>query len=137
VIEKHNWNCAAAGELTEWLYILRRHAQDLPKGCVSTEAQYSLEKITLTVARLRHTAVHRLHLTPSDFLSQIRHATVLTEILQDVGTTSILQALYGRVDAHAKKMDHDIEAVRQRVDAALLQMQREKEELAEREQQLL
>jgi hypothetical protein len=137
VIKKHNWNCAAAGELTEWLYILRSHAQDLPKGCVSTEAQCSLEKITLTVARLRHTAVHRLHLTPSDFLGQIRYAIMLTEVLQDVGTASILEALYGRVDTHAKKMDHDIEAVQQRVHAALLLMQREKEELAEREQQLL
>ncbi|KAF2022997.1 hypothetical protein EK21DRAFT_48202, partial [Setomelanomma holmii] len=89
VIEEHSWTCAAAGELTEWLYILKMHAQALPKGRVSTKEQSSFKTITGPVAQLRHTAVHRLHLISADFLSQIRSAIMLTEVLRDDRNTRI------------------------------------------------
>ncbi|KAF1936814.1 hypothetical protein EJ02DRAFT_301991, partial [Clathrospora elynae] len=129
VLEKHSWNCAAAGELTEWLYILRRQARDLPNGCISTEGRASLNNIAPAVARLRHTAVHRLHLTSDEFLDQIYSALILAEVLQDVKSTSTLQALYRRVDTHAKKMDCNIEAVQHEICTTLLQIQRKREAL--------
>jgi hypothetical protein len=137
VLEKHSWNCAAAGELTEWLNIIKRHARDLPDGCISIEGQASLKRIAPAVARLRHTAVHRLHLTSEEFLSQIRSASMLTEILKDVRSTSTLQALYIRVDTQAKNMEQNIVAMQQEVDTTLVRIQRQREALARREQQLL
>jgi len=137
VLEKLGWNCAAAGELTEWLDIIKRHAQDLPNSCIKIEGQASLNNIAPAVARLRHTAVHRLHLTSEEFLGQIRSAHMLTEVLQDVRSTSTLQALYGRVDAQAKKMEHNVSAMQQEVEATLVQIQRQREELAQREQRIL
>jgi hypothetical protein len=137
ILEKLNWNCAAAGELTEWLNILRRHARDLPNGCISTERQVSLNNIAPAVARLRHTAVHRLHLTSDELLDQIRSAHILAEVLQDVRSTSLLQALYGSVDTQTKEMKHNLEAMQQEVDTTLLQIQSQREALIQREQQLL
>ena len=137
VLEEHGWNCAAAGELTEWLNIIKRHARDLPDGCISIEGQTSLKNIAPAVARLRHTAVHRLRLTSEEFLSQIRSARMLTVVLQDVRSTSMLQDLYISVETQAKEMEHNIVVVQQEVDTALVQIQRQREALTQREQQLL
>ena len=110
---------------------------DLPGGCISIEGQTSLNDIIPTVAQLRHTAVHRLHLTSEEFLVQIHSARMLTEILKDVRSTSTLQALYIRVDTQAKNMEQNIVAMQQEVDTTLVRIQRQREALARREQQLL
>jgi hypothetical protein len=137
VLEKNRWSCAAAGELTEWLNIIKRHAGNLPNSCISIEGQASLNNIAPAVARLRHTAVHRLHLTSEEFLDQIRSARMLAEVLQDVRSTSTLQALYGRVDIQAKKMQHNISVMQEEVDTTLVQIQKQREELAQKEKRLL
>ncbi|KAH9882691.1 hypothetical protein J1614_000056 [Plenodomus biglobosus] len=137
VLEKYGWKCAAAGELTEWLYILKEHVRDLPDGSISREGWASLKNIAPVVARLRHTVVHRLHLDRDTFFRQIRSALILVEVLQDVRSMSILRTLYESVETHAKKMDCSTEAVQQEVDTTLLQVQREREGLAQRERELL
>ena len=137
VLERHGWVCAEAGELTDWLNILKRHAQELPMGCISPEGQALLKKIAPSVAQLRHTVVHRIYLTLEEFLAQIRSARLLMEILQDVRSVSTLKTLYERVDTQVKKMEHDIVVARQEVDDELVQIRRQREALDLRKQQLL
>jgi hypothetical protein len=137
VLEKLGWNCAAAGELTEWLNILREHALDLPERCISTEGRALLNNVAPAVARLRHTAVHRLHLTPEAFLEQIHSACKLAEVLQDARSMSTLQALYRLVDTHAKKMECGVVAIQEEVGAKLDQINKQKEALVQQEHQLL
>jgi len=80
------------GELTEWLRILETHGEDLRSHM--DKGKFSLNSIVPAVAQLRHTVVHHLYLTVDELLHQIRSAVILTEILQDIHTTSILKALY-------------------------------------------
>ncbi|KAF1977620.1 hypothetical protein BU23DRAFT_660163 [Bimuria novae-zelandiae CBS 107.79] len=37
VLERYGWTCAAAGEPTKWLSILKKHMNDLPHNCLGTE----------------------------------------------------------------------------------------------------
>jgi hypothetical protein len=62
---------------------------------------------------------------------------MLAEVLQDAGSMSTLQALYRTVDTRAKQMEHDVVAMQQEVHTTLIQIQTEKQELAQREQQVL
>lgn len=137
ILEDLGWNCAAAGELTEWLRILKRHAADLPDGFMGTEGPSSLNNVAPTVARLRHTAVHRLHLTLEELLDMIWSAYILAEILQHIKIAHKLKSLHSIVETQAKKMEHDIGAIKQETSTALLTLQRQKEALARREQRLL
>ncbi|KAF1968776.1 hypothetical protein BU23DRAFT_259166 [Bimuria novae-zelandiae CBS 107.79] len=136
VLERYGWTCAAAGELTKWLSILKKHINDLPHDCLGTEGQASFKSITPTVAQLRHTVVHRLHLTLDQFLDQIRCARTLGEILKDVENISKLQALHVQVELHAREMRQNQETMQREVDSALLQIQWEREALIQREQRL-
>ncbi|PSN59048.1 hypothetical protein BS50DRAFT_287940 [Corynespora cassiicola Philippines] len=120
-----------------WLRIIKRHAKSLPENCIGSRTHTLLKNIAPKVAQLRHTAVHRLHLTPKELLCQLHSACVLAEILQDVGTASRLQTVYIEVDTHAKKMVHTIEIMQQEVNSTPFQMKREREALVQREQQLL
>jgi hypothetical protein len=136
VLEERGWKCAAAVELTTGLYIIRKHRETLPDGCISTTGQIPFKKLTRSVAQLRHAAVHRLHLEPDVFLNQIHSALTLTEVLQDAGSTAKLQLLYVQVDTYVKKMKHDVEVMEQGVNRTLLQILKQKEVLYQREQHL-
>lgn len=107
-------------ELTKWLGILKGHMNDIPYDCISIEGPASLKIIAPTVAQLRHTAVHRLRLTLHHFLDQIRCARILGDILQDLEDVSKLQALYVKVEVHARQMKQNMEAMQREVDGALL-----------------
>jgi hypothetical protein len=132
ILEKNGWTCAAAGELTKWLYILKR----LPDNCISTEGQASLNSIYRIVAQLRHTVVHRLHVTSEQFLDMMRSARMLAEILQDTKGVSTLQSLYTDLCSHAQEMEQHKRTMQQEVHSRLDQIQRQKKVLVQMEQEL-
>ncbi|KAL1592636.1 hypothetical protein SLS60_011052 [Paraconiothyrium brasiliense] len=127
----------AAVELTKWLGVLKTHMYEIPHDCISTEGQASLEDIAPTVAQLRHTAVHRLRLTLDQFLDQIHCARILAELLQDFENVPKLQALYVKVEVHAREMKQNLGAIRREVNSALLRIQWERDALLQREQGLM
>ncbi|KAF2260394.1 hypothetical protein CC78DRAFT_571207 [Lojkania enalia] len=137
ILKKQGWTCAAAVELTKWLDVVKRHAKDLPGGCMNTGGQATLKGITPAIAQLRHTVVHRLPLTSEEFLVQINSARVLADILQDIGSATKLQKLYVVVDIYVKEMENNTKAMQQEVDSTLFKIKRQKEELIQREQQFL
>ncbi|PVH92412.1 hypothetical protein DM02DRAFT_277107 [Periconia macrospinosa] len=62
---------------------------------------------------------------------------MLAEILQDDKSTFALQASYKSVGKEVKKIENKMAEVRREVNATLVQIQRERDILAQREQQLL
>lgn len=135
VLEKHGWTCAAEGELTKWLCILKGDFKDHPVCCIGVEEQASLKCISPTVAQLRHTVVHRRHITLEQVLDQLRCARILVEILQNNESVSTLQALHWKVDSYAQELEKHREAIQKEVDATFLSLQRQKETLIQGERQ--
>jgi len=137
VLEKRGWGSAAACELTKWLRILRKHLKDLPDGCITIDGQAAFDNAAPTVAQLRHTVVHRLHLSSQEFLDQLHSARMLVEVLRDGETAARLHSLYTEVDKHARKMEHDTMTMQQVVHNTLVQIQKQKEALVQWEQSFL
>lgn len=136
VLGHRAWSCAAALELTKWLYIMNDRIDTLPEACIDEASRAAFKEIRPRLALLRHSVVHRLHLEHGAFLEQIHAALVLTGILRDNSSKSKLQAVYTRLEGIIVKTKHNAEAMQQGVSHELLAMQKQRDELDRKEQQL-
>lgn len=123
LLEKYGWTCAAAVELTNWVRVIKKHLDILPSGCMSTEQKKCFKKILPCITQLRHTAVHRLHLTSVQLLKQVHSAHTLAEILQDDECRYRLQTIHSRVNTWAKNMDHSMEVMKQEAERRVRQLE--------------
>ncbi|EMD86638.1 hypothetical protein COCC4DRAFT_143796 [Bipolaris maydis ATCC 48331] len=123
LLEKCGWVCAAAVELTKWVRVIKKHLDILPSGCMNTEQQKRFKETLPCINRLRHTAVHRLHLTSVQLLKQVHSAHILAEVLQDSECRNKLQTIHFRMDMCVKNMDHDMEAMEQEAERRARQLE--------------
>jgi hypothetical protein len=123
LLEKCGWACAAAVELTKWVRVIKKHLNILPNGCMNTEQQKCFKETLPYITRLRHTAVHRLHITSVQLLKQVHSAYILAEVLQDNECRNTLQTIHLRVDTWVKNMDHDMEMMRQEAELRVRQLE--------------
>jgi hypothetical protein len=123
VLKKYSWTCAAAVELTKWVRVIKKHLDILPNGCMNTEQQKCLKETLPYITRLRHTTVHRLHLTSVQLLKQVHSAYMLAEALQDNEGRNRLETIHLRVDAWVKNMDHDMEVMKQEAERRVCQLE--------------
>jgi hypothetical protein len=123
LLEKRGWACAAAVELTSWVRVIKKHLDILPSGCMNTEQQKCFKETLPCIIRLRHTAVHRLHLTSVQLLEQVHSAYILAEVLQDKKCKDRLQTIHLRVDTWVKNMDHDMEVMKQEAERRVRQLE--------------
>lgn len=123
MLKEHEWTCAAAVELTEGVRAIEKRLDNLPDNCMNTEQQMGFKETLPCVTRLRHTAVHRRHLTSAEMLKQVHSACMLAEVLRDEECRSRLQTIYTRVDTWVKSMNHDTEVVEQEAERRLRQLE--------------
>ncbi|KAG9193939.1 hypothetical protein G6011_03974 [Alternaria panax] len=133
LLEERGWHCAAAVELTKWLYVIKKHMKSLPDNCMSIAERVSFNNLVPLVAQLRHAAVHRLHLPSDRLLSQIYSASMLVEALREETGKASLQTMYAQVDTHVKKMNQDVKAMNQEGRKRIIQIQAEREKLCQEE----
>jgi hypothetical protein len=136
VLEERGWSCAAAVELTKWLQIMGKRLDCLPEDCIDEAGRAILKKIWPRLAKLRHSVAHRLHLESDEILELFRAALMLTEVLHDGSNACKLQTVHDRLEDNIKKTKRDTEAMQQEVHHAFLAIQRHREALDRREQQL-
>ncbi|KAI1676319.1 hypothetical protein KJE20_14091 [Pyrenophora tritici-repentis] len=123
LLEKCGWACATAVELTNWVRVIKKHLDTLPSGCMNTEQQKCFEENFPCIIQLRHTAVHRLHLTSVQLLKQVHSAYVLAKVLQDKECKDRLKTIHLRVDTWVKNMDHDMEVMKQEAERRVRQLE--------------
>ncbi|KAF1346402.1 hypothetical protein EJ07DRAFT_22865, partial [Lizonia empirigonia] len=105
LLEERGWTCAAAVELTEGVRVIEKHLDILPDNCMDTEQQMCFKETLPCVTQLRHTAVHRRHLTSAELQKQVHSAYMLAEVLQDNECRNKLHTIHLRVDTSVKNMD--------------------------------
>jgi hypothetical protein len=123
LLEERGWTCAAAVELTEGVRVIKEHLDILPDNCMNTEQQTCFKETLRCVTQLRHTAVHRRHLTSAEFQKQVHSAYMLAEVLQDNECRNNLHTIHLRVDTSVKNMDHDTEVMRQEAESRVRQLE--------------
>ena len=134
VLKKYNWTCAAAVELTKWVRVIKKHLDILPNGCMNTEQQMCFEETLPYITQLRHTAVHRLHLTSVQLLKQVHSAYMLAGVLQDNEGRNRLETIHLRVDAWVKNMNHNTEVMKQEAERRVRQLELELQETIAQQQ---
>jgi hypothetical protein len=75
------------------------------------------------ITQLRHTVVHRLHITSVQLLKQVHSAYILAEVLQDNECRDKLQTIHSEVDTWVKNMDHDTEVMKQETERKVRQLE--------------
>jgi hypothetical protein len=123
LLEERGWTCAAAVELTEGVRVIEKHLDILPDSCMNTEQQMCFKETLPCVTQLRHTAVHRRHLTSAELQKQVHSAYMLAEVLQDNECRNKLHTIHLRVDTSVKKMDSDTEVMRQGAESRVRQLE--------------
>jgi hypothetical protein len=123
LLEDHGWTCAAAVELTKWLRVIQKRLDILPNGCMDTEQKRCFKRTLPCIIRLRHTAVHRRHLTSAELQKQVHSAYMLAEVLQDDECRNRLQTIHSRVDTWVKNMDRDTEVMKQEAERRVRQLE--------------
>lgn len=134
-VEKHEWDCAAAMELTEWTKFLAKRSSQLPDDSLQLRG-LELDALLLTVRRIRHTAVHRLPTTARGVCSLVLEAVKLAETLQDTLRTSQLEELYLDIHNKAQAMELNKNALEYNFAHELEAIQHQREELDRKEEKL-
>jgi hypothetical protein len=112
LLEERGWTCVAAVELTEGVRVIKNHLGILPDGCMNTKQRACFKETLPYVTQLRHTAVHRRHLTAIQLLEQVHSAYVLAKALQDDECRNRLQIIHSSVDSRVKNMKQETEAMK-------------------------
>ncbi|KAH7042178.1 hypothetical protein B0J12DRAFT_579608 [Macrophomina phaseolina] len=137
VLRENGWDCAVACELQQWIRVLKRHVAQLPDHALCSANTQSLEEIAKAIARLRHTAVHRLSISTSEFLQLLSSAVDLTVVLQDELRAERLRKLYDEVKTQLDLIEQGKRRIRETVRPQLRRIQGLRAGLANREKWLL
>jgi len=82
MLAENKWDCPEAVELTEWTQILSNNQRDLCVDVLQTARKQTSEVFQL-LRELRHSAVHRLHITASKVEKLVENAQLFLDMLVD------------------------------------------------------
>ena len=138
ILKQKGWDCPAAGELTEWVKVLRRQkgnpdVASFLNGPGSTGTNALFQK----VCTLRHTAVHRVPTTARGITNLLGSAVKLSRLLQDEQRAEQLDDIRLELDSQIGAMELNKNALEDSVTTELREIQRQREELDRREAELI
>lgn len=104
LLQKHEWDCAAAVELSKWTRILTKRSGKLPLKALKLRKS-SFNDVLASINRLRHTAVHRLPTAARGISQLIQSALKLVEALHDSPRAAQLKELHCEIDNKIKAIE--------------------------------
>ncbi len=103
LLQERKWECAAAGELTQWTKIFRSNRAKPWASTLGTDFGSGEARGMLTaVSNLRHTAVHRLPTTARGVSQLLESAVKLMQVLEDGLRAAQLEELWSDVNSKIK-----------------------------------
>jgi len=134
-VENHEWDCAAAMELTEWTKFLAKWSPQLPHESLQLRGS-QLDTLLSKICQIRHTAVHRQPITATSVSLLVLAAKRLAEALQDPLRTSQLEDLHFDIQNKIQAMELNKNALEANHAHELRAVQLQREELDQKEEQL-
>lgn len=83
VLKERKWDCAEAVELNRWVRVLLKYSGSLPQHAFNNDGNLPLKTILLPINALRHSAVHRLHISTPKIANMIESAAKVASVLGD------------------------------------------------------
>ena len=134
VLQNTRFDCPAAVELTKWAKILTNHCKQLSATVPLSHNAASLEPLTQSMRKLRHTAVHRIPVPITVVCQLVGSAADLAEVLQDDTRAGLLRDICRDVETSLEKTQAARQVLRTNADREMEQIRRAREELDRREQ---
>ena len=132
-VENHEWDCAAAMELTEWMKFLAKWTPQLPHESLQLRSS-QLDTLLFTICQIRHTAVHRQPITAASVSLLVLTAKRVAEALQDPVRTSQLEDLHIDIQNKIQAMELNKNALEDNHAHELRAVQLQRKELDQKEQ---
>lgn len=135
-VDNNCWDCAAAVELTTWLYELQARRRRLPQGALKSDVS-ELPQIVADTKQIRHTTVHRLPVTARVIDTLLLSSIKLANILGDQPRASLLENLHLEIERFVLSMLINKNSLDTQLDQALQDIHRQQEELRLKEQSVV
>ena len=136
LLGQKKWDCVEAIELNKWtLEITNRHAKLLALITQCTD-----RKITQTlraVDKLRHSAVHRLHISTNELLQMIRTAVRFADILTDMVRAAQFESVYQEVECKVQFLELNKKYLEIKLQSELDGLEFQHGDLAKRQQRIV
>lgn len=133
ILKENNWGCREAAELNLFVKELAKHQSKLP-GRNEVLEKISMAKLVNSVAEIRHSAVHRHHLTVSDIETFLEHSVYFLTLIADEERARIFRTWRLKtLDCLSELKDHELEAtksidhIREQMEAKRLELKRQEE----------
>jgi hypothetical protein len=138
ILIRENWTCPESVELNRWPRVFSTHQADFHESSVA-ELGKSLPDLFNSIAQLRHTAVHRLHLTANRTLHFALDAEALVKLLRDDITLDVvasirhhLQTCIGEIERNKDLLEVSMATTKARFAAKREELEREEKEALEK-----
>lgn len=128
MVKENGWDCAAAVELNQWTKILDAHHDKLALYALDPGSS-SIQGVFASIARLRHTAVHRAPISAEELRQLVESAVKFAQLLQDRRRALQLQRLTSEVNAKINAMELSKKFLEDKTARQLQEIQRQREEL--------
>jgi hypothetical protein len=132
ILERKKWDCPEAIELHTWIYVFAKHHKKLPSHAFKTPSP-GLPIILLSVAPLRHAAVHRLRISAKGISQMVHNAVAFAEALSDTVRASMLREVAEEIDTKVKNQELHKSYLESRLQKELDEIDQERHELEKRE----
>lgn len=103
IISKEGWACAESVELNIWAKTLSSNQSRFDKQDIANLGK-PLTEILESIVRIRHTAVHRLHVTVTRLEQHLSDAELLANLLRDDVCASRLSGIRREVSLSADEL---------------------------------
>ena len=125
------WDCAEAIELNKWrLAVIRRYGK-LPAGAFK-RPDHNFHQVLLAGVKIRHAAVHRLHISAKGLVQMVDVAVKFAETLSDSVRASQLEELFRELKSKVKSQELKKNYLETKLKAELEEIECRREELAQR-----
>ena len=135
LIEK-KWDCAEAIELNTWTFTIVKRYGSFPTGAFKKSGS-SIPESLLAVNKLRHSSVHRLRISAKGIIQMLDAAVKFAEILSDWVRASQLEEFAKELKSKVKSQELNKNYLETKLKNELDEIERQREELAKREQQAI
>lgn len=136
LLEERQWDCPEAIELNKWTHTIVKRLAKLPSHYSQAFAKddgTSLANILISINKLRHSAVHRLHTTAKGILEMIHSAARFAKVLRDLTREQQLEDMHHELEGKIRALELNKNFLERKLEQEMQEIARQRSELDERE----
>ncbi|WEW61660.1 hypothetical protein PRK78_007152 [Emydomyces testavorans] len=137
LIAQKGWDCPEAIELNKWTSTMYQQFDKLPDGALDNRYKSDITSVFASLCGLRHSAVHRLHVSVRGIDDMVHNAIIFTGMLRDTVRECQLNELHLELKRIARSQELHMNFLENRLKEEFDELRELREQLDKREQTAL